>query len=42
MAASVLGLRVPEINIINPQTVSKTLPEFTLLWNEMLGIKNAI
>lgn len=42
MAASVLGLCVPEIDIINPHTVSKTLPEFIGLWNHMLGIRSEI
>lgn len=42
MAASVLGLRVPDIDILNPQTVSKTLPEFQMLWNEMLGLHGAL
>jgi len=42
MAASVLGLNVPGIDIINPETVSKTLPEFQQLWASMLGFNNAL
>lgn len=42
MAASVLGLCVPQIDIVNPQTVSKTLPDFQVMWNEMLGWNSAI
>ncbi|NHN56429.1 3-phosphoshikimate 1-carboxyvinyltransferase [Calidifontibacter sp. DB0510] len=37
MAAAVLGLRVPGIEIADVQTVGKTLPEFTALWTRMLG-----
>lgn len=37
MAASVLGLAVAGIEIVNPQTVSKTMPEFQQLWHRMLG-----
>jgi 3-phosphoshikimate 1-carboxyvinyltransferase len=36
MAAAVLGLAVPGIEVENPATVGKTFPEFTSLWREML------
>src|SRR5215468_7280581 len=36
MAAAVLGLAVPGIEVENPETVGKTFPEFTSLWLEML------
>jgi 3-phosphoshikimate 1-carboxyvinyltransferase len=36
MAAAVLGLAVPGIEVQNPATVGKTFPEFTRLWREML------
>jgi 3-phosphoshikimate 1-carboxyvinyltransferase len=36
MAAAVLGLAVPGIEVQNPATVGKTFPEFTSLWREML------
>src|SRR5215831_13563562 len=36
MAAAVLGLAVPGIEVQNPATVGKTFPEFTSLWPEML------
>ncbi|HEX6469513.1 MAG TPA: 3-phosphoshikimate 1-carboxyvinyltransferase [Streptosporangiaceae bacterium] len=36
MAAAVLGLAVPGIEVENPATVGKTLPGFTALWEEML------
>jgi len=36
MAAAVLGLAVPGIEVENPATVGKTFPEFTSLWLEML------
>lgn len=42
MTASVLGLVVPEIHIVNPDTVSKTLPEFQRLWSSMLGSDDAL
>ncbi|MEV4673148.1 3-phosphoshikimate 1-carboxyvinyltransferase [Actinomadura sp. NPDC049382] len=32
MAAAVLGLAVPGIEVENPETVGKTLPNFTRLW----------
>jgi 3-phosphoshikimate 1-carboxyvinyltransferase len=35
MAAAVLGLAVPGIEVENPQTVGKTLPNFTRLWASM-------
>ena len=36
MAAAVLGLAVPGIEVENPATVGKTFPEFTRLWPAML------
>jgi 3-phosphoshikimate 1-carboxyvinyltransferase len=36
MAAAVLGLAVPGIEVENPATVGKTFPQFTSLWLEML------
>ena len=36
MAAAVLGLAVPGVEVENVATVGKTLPEFTDLWGEML------
>ncbi|MFI0357887.1 3-phosphoshikimate 1-carboxyvinyltransferase [Actinomadura sp. 9N407] len=37
MAASVLGLAVPGIEVENVATVGKTLPDFTDLWSGMLA-----
>ncbi|HVV09985.1 MAG TPA: 3-phosphoshikimate 1-carboxyvinyltransferase [Amycolatopsis sp.] len=37
MAASVLGLRVPGVEVENPETVGKTFPGFTETWESMLG-----
>jgi 3-phosphoshikimate 1-carboxyvinyltransferase len=36
MAGAVLGLSVPGVEVENPETVGKTLPEFGELWAEML------
>ncbi|GAA4090469.1 3-phosphoshikimate 1-carboxyvinyltransferase [Actinomadura miaoliensis] len=36
MAAAVLGLAVPGVQVENPATVGKTLPEFTDLWTAMV------
>jgi 3-phosphoshikimate 1-carboxyvinyltransferase len=36
MAAALLGLVVPGVDVENVDTVSKTLPEFTGLWGDML------
>ncbi|WP_187235078.1 3-phosphoshikimate 1-carboxyvinyltransferase [Actinomadura sp. HBU206391] len=36
MAAALLGLAVPGVEIENVDTVAKTLPEFTALWTRML------
>ena len=36
MAAAVLGLAVPGVEVANPATVGKTFPEFTTLWPAML------
>jgi 3-phosphoshikimate 1-carboxyvinyltransferase len=35
--AAVLGLRVPDISIVNIGTTAKTLPGFVDLWTGMLG-----
>lgn len=37
MAAAVLGLAVPGIEVLNAATVGKTFPDFTALWAQMLG-----
>ncbi|GAA4240659.1 3-phosphoshikimate 1-carboxyvinyltransferase [Actinomadura meridiana] len=37
MAAAVLGLAVPGVEVENPGTVGKTLPDFTGLWASMLA-----
>jgi 3-phosphoshikimate 1-carboxyvinyltransferase len=37
MAAAVLGLAVPGIQVENPGTVGKTLPNFTRQWASMLA-----
>jgi 3-phosphoshikimate 1-carboxyvinyltransferase len=37
MAAAVLGLAVPGIEVLNVATVGKTFPGFTALWAELLG-----
>ena len=37
MAAAVLGLRVPGIEVENVATVAKTLPTFVQLWENMLA-----
>ncbi len=39
MAAAVLGLAVPGIEVDNAQTVAKTFPGFTDVWAEMLGLR---
>jgi 3-phosphoshikimate 1-carboxyvinyltransferase len=39
MAAAVLGLAVPGIDVDNAQTVAKTFPGFTGVWAEMLGLR---
>jgi 3-phosphoshikimate 1-carboxyvinyltransferase len=36
MAAAVLGLAVPGIEVENAATVGKTFPAFTQLWASML------
>ncbi|GLZ09774.1 3-phosphoshikimate 1-carboxyvinyltransferase 1 [Actinomadura sp. NBRC 104425] len=36
MAAAVLGLAVPGVQVENPATVGKTLPQFTDLWTAMV------
>ncbi len=38
MAGAVLGLRVPAVAIADVETTRKTLPKFTTLWREMLGV----
>jgi 3-phosphoshikimate 1-carboxyvinyltransferase len=37
MAAAVLGLVVPGVQIENVQTTAKTMPDFTAMWSAMLG-----
>ncbi len=37
MAAAVLGLAVPGLRVSNAATVRKTFPEFSTLWQQMLG-----
>jgi 3-phosphoshikimate 1-carboxyvinyltransferase len=37
MAGAILGLRIPGLEIENAATVGKTMPEFTELWESMLG-----
>ena len=37
MAAAVLGLAVPGIEVTNAATVGKTFPDFTALWGELAG-----
>ncbi len=37
MAGAVLGLAVPGLVVEDVQTVAKTLPQFTALWERMLG-----
>jgi len=37
MAAAVLGLAVPGIEVLNVATVGKTFPTFTALWAELLS-----
>jgi len=39
MAAAVLGLAVPGIQVDNAQTVAKTFPGFTDVWAAMLGLR---
>jgi 3-phosphoshikimate 1-carboxyvinyltransferase len=38
-AGAIIGLRIPEITIENIETTSKTMPEFTTLWSQMLEAK---
>jgi 3-phosphoshikimate 1-carboxyvinyltransferase len=38
MAAAVLGLAVPGIEVLNVATVGKTFPNFPALWAELLGL----
>jgi 3-phosphoshikimate 1-carboxyvinyltransferase len=38
MAAAVLGLAVPGIEVLNVATVGKTFPGFTSAWAELLGL----
>jgi 3-phosphoshikimate 1-carboxyvinyltransferase len=37
MAAAVLGLAVPGIEVLNAATVGKTFPDFTVLWGALLA-----
>jgi len=38
-AGAILGLRIPGLEVENIATTSKTMPEFTKLWQEMLDAK---
>jgi 3-phosphoshikimate 1-carboxyvinyltransferase len=38
MAAAVLGLAVPGIDVSNVATVGKTFPDFTTRWAELTGV----
>jgi 3-phosphoshikimate 1-carboxyvinyltransferase len=38
MAAAVLGLAVPGIDVSNVATVGKTFPDFTARWAELTGV----
>ena len=38
-AGAILGLRIPGLEVENIATTSKTMPEFTKLWQEMLDSK---
>jgi 3-phosphoshikimate 1-carboxyvinyltransferase len=38
MAAAVLGLAVPGIEVTNVATVGKTFPDFTARWGELTGV----
>jgi 3-phosphoshikimate 1-carboxyvinyltransferase len=38
-AGAIIGLRVPGITIEDVSVVSKTMPEFVSLWNELLEIQ---
>jgi 3-phosphoshikimate 1-carboxyvinyltransferase len=38
-AGAILGLRIPDIEVENIATTSKTMPEFTKLWQDMLDTK---
>jgi 3-phosphoshikimate 1-carboxyvinyltransferase len=37
MAAAVLGLAVPGIEVLNAATVGKTFPDFPVVWGELVG-----
>lgn len=39
-AAAIIGLAVPDITVKNIEVVSKTMPKFVSLWNQMLGLSN--
>ena len=39
-AGAIIGLRVPGIEIEDITTTSKTMPDFAILWQEMLGAKS--
>ena len=36
--AAVVGLRVPDVEVLNVGTTSKTMPEFPAMWRTMLGV----
>jgi 3-phosphoshikimate 1-carboxyvinyltransferase len=37
-AGAIIGLRIPGITIEDVSVVSKTMPEFVSLWNDLLGV----
>jgi 3-phosphoshikimate 1-carboxyvinyltransferase len=37
-AGAIIGLRIPGITIEDVSVVSKTMPEFVALWNDLLGV----
>jgi 3-phosphoshikimate 1-carboxyvinyltransferase len=41
MAAAVLGLAVPGVEVTNVATVGKTFPDFTAFWAELAGTPEA-
>jgi 3-phosphoshikimate 1-carboxyvinyltransferase len=39
-AGAIMGLRVPGIRVENIATTAKTMPEFTALWSQLLGVQS--
>ena len=35
-AAAIIGLRVPDVRVVNVETTQKTLPDFVGMWLSML------